>query len=51
MTTQSANLYEELASEYLRVARVTDAPPVKNFAEELAAEMVTLANLARGNGI
>ena len=44
----SADTYEELASEYLQVAR-EDAhdPSTADFAEELAAEMLALANLAR----
>ncbi len=43
----SANLYEEIAAEYLSVSKkgVND-PEAKDFSEELASEMVSLANLA-----
>ncbi len=45
----SADLYEEIAAEYLSTARLIDNQRMKDFTEELAAEMVTLSNLARTN--
>ncbi len=43
----SADTYEELASEYLQLAREDSHDPSNaDFAEELAAEMLALSNLA-----
>lgn len=43
----SANLYEEIAAGYLSVSKkVVNEPETSDFAEEVASEMVSLANLA-----